>query len=66
MVLARMYDRIDNAGVVRVSDLYDLCDATSNYVDRGWGWYKLPHARVVQIGSGEFVLDLPRPVRIDQ
>lgn len=65
-VLARMYDRIDNAGVVRVSDLYDLCDITSNFVDRGWGWYKLSHARVIQIGSGEFVLDLPRPVRIDQ
>lgn len=60
-VLQRMWDLIDNTGVCRVSDLYDLSGLTADYTDRSWGWTDLARSRVTQIREG-FLLDLPKPV----
>lgn len=62
-VLSHLYDYLERYGVVRVSDLYDLSDATSNFTDRGWGWTDLRGSRIVAIREG-YIIELPDPVEV--
>lgn len=58
-VLDRMIDYLDNYGIVRVSDLYDLIGATSNYADKKYGWTNLGGSTVERTRDG-YELRLPQ------
>jgi hypothetical protein len=58
-VLDTMRELLDRYEVVTVSDLYDLCDITSDFTDNKWGWYNLRDAGVRRIRGG-YSLSLPR------
>jgi replication-associated recombination protein RarA len=57
-VLDQLRILIDQYDVVRVADLYDLCDITSDFTDQKWGWYDLRSARIRSVRGG-YSLDLP-------
>ena len=63
-VLARMDDMMDNYGLVRVADLYDLAGITGNYTDNKYGWTNIRNAEVVRVRDG-YQIRMPRAVPID-
>lgn len=48
-----------------VADLYSLSNITPNYTDYKYGWRDMSGVRVKQIRGGKFIIDLPRPVMLD-
>lgn len=65
MVLDRMYELLDQYGLVRVADLYDLIGVTGSYVDNKYGWTSLRAAEIVRVRNGDYQLKLPRAMPID-
>jgi len=63
-VIDRLGDLVDNYGVAKVSDLYDLVEITGSYVDDKWGWYDLRGAKVLPVRGG-YLLDLPKTEPIE-
>lgn len=63
-VLDRLGDLVDNYGVAKVSDLYDLVEITGSYVDDKWGWYDLRGSKVIPVRGG-YLLDLPKTEPIE-
>lgn len=51
-------------GIATVADFCQLSGIDDNYTDQNFGWYELGRARVVQVRGG-YILDLPRPVRVE-
>lgn len=64
MVLSEMIDIIDEYGVCKVSDFYELAGVEQNYTDHGLCWDKLGSAGVERTRNG-YVIRLPRPIRLD-
>lgn len=60
-ILSCMEELIEKYGIVSVADMYDLCDATSEYTDNKYGWTDVSTASIVKIRDG-FVIKMP-PVR---
>lgn len=65
LVLDRLMDLIDTYGVATVADFYDLAGISTDYPDNSWGWERLGGAAIRRTRAG-YILDLPRPVTIDQ
>lgn len=65
LVLDRLMDLIDTYGVATVADFYDLAGISTDYPDNSWGWERLGSAAIRRTRAG-YILDLPRPVTIDQ
>nr|DAM37696.1 MAG TPA: hypothetical protein [Caudoviricetes sp.] len=65
LVLERLMDLIDTYGVATVADFYDLAGISTDYPDNSWGWERLGGAAIRRTRAG-YILDLPRPVTIDQ
>lgn len=65
LVLDRLMDLIDTYGVAAVADFYDLAGISTDYPDNSWGWERLGGAAIRRTRAG-YILDLPRPVTIDQ
>lgn len=67
-VLDRMFEMLDKYDAVTVSDLYEMCDISSNYTDNKYGWTDLPNnVGVTRVGgrNGGYLLNLPKPEPID-
>lgn len=63
LVLANLYDLLNEYRVVAVADLYELANITPQISDNAFGWVSLDGARITKARDG-FLLELPRPTRI--
>lgn len=63
-VLDRLDELMDNYGLVRVADLYDLVGVTGNYTDNKYGWTNIRNAEIVRVRDG-YMIKMPRAVPID-
>lgn len=57
-VVEGLIDIIDKYGMASVSDLYELVDLPSTYIDNKWGWTVLNYVDIRQVRDG-WVIDLP-------
>lgn len=64
-VLEQMENIIDDYGMVRVSDLYDLADLSAPYTGNRYGWTSLRNAYSERVRGGGYILRLPKPMVID-
>lgn len=67
MVLEELYEIIQqypDEGA-SVADLYTLSNITPNFTDNKYGWNDISGVRVKQIRGGRFIIDLPRPVLLE-
>lgn len=64
LVLSRLDDIISQYNIATVTDLYELCSITGNFVDDMWGWTDLRGADI-RPARGGFLLQLPpiHPIR---
>ena len=62
-VLSRMDELMDEYGIVRVADLYDLVGVTGEYTDNHYGWTNIRNAEVVRARDG-YRIKMPRPLPI--
>ena len=62
-VLSRMDELMDEYGIVRVADLYDLVGVTGEYTDNHYGWTNIRNAEVVR-GRDGYRIKMPRPLPI--
>lgn len=63
-VLLRMDELMEQYGLVRVADLYDLVGITGNYTDNKYGWTNIRNAEIIRIRDG-YMIKMPRAVPID-
>lgn len=63
VLLANMFDLLNQYRVVTVADLYELANITPAISDGSYGWTSLEGARIVKSAEG-YVLQLPRPILI--
>lgn len=63
-VLDALNDLTMQYGMATLSDFYELVGMAHTYVDGEYGWYELGSASVKRTRGG-YVLDLPRPERIE-
>ena len=63
-VLLRMDELMDQYGLVRIADLYDLVGITGNYTDNKYGWTNIRNAEIVRVRDG-YMIKMPRAVPID-
>lgn len=64
-VLEGLVGCIEEFGWATVKDLYDLVGVTGSFIDHKWGWTDLRQAGVRRLPRGGFLLELPRPIQID-
>lgn len=64
-VLATMGDRLDQYGMVTLTDLYDMVGISGSFADDKWGWVDLRGSEVVRNRNGRYVLSLPKPRPMD-
>jgi hypothetical protein len=64
-VLATMGDRLDQYGMVTLTDLYDMVGISGSFADDKWGWVDLRGSEVVRNRAGRYVLSLPKPKPMD-
>lgn len=64
--ISSLQDLAFDYGQATVADLYDLAGISATFTDDKWGWLKgdLRSATVRRIRDG-YLLDLPRPTRLD-
>lgn len=63
-ILNNMEDYLDKYGQVTVGYLFELLGENGPYTVEYYGWRNLDRARIKRINNG-YLLDLPRPVRIE-
>lgn len=63
ILLANMYDTLNQFRVVAVADLYEMAGLTPAISDNSYGWYNLDGARISKVRDG-YLLELPRPTVI--
>ena len=64
-VLTRLDEIMDNYGLVRVSDVYDISGVSCEYTNTNYGWTDISSADVVRYGDGTYGLKLPRALPLD-
>ena len=62
-VLSRMDEIMEEYGVVRVADLYDLVGITGEHTDNKYGWTDIRNAEVVRVRDG-YKIKMPRALPI--
>ena len=55
---------MEEYGVVRVADLYDLIGLMPTYTDNNYGWINLTGTSIVRVRHGYEII-MPKPVRIE-
>ena len=55
---------MEEYGVVRVADLYDLIGLTPTYTDNNFGWINLTGTSIVRVRHGYEII-MPKPIRIE-
>lgn len=63
-VLDRMTDILEEYGMVRVADLYELVGTTGSYTDNAYGWKDMRDARAERLRGGDYLIKMPRPQRL--
>jgi hypothetical protein len=63
MVLANMYDLLNQYRIVAVADLYEIVNISPQPSDNAYGWTSLEGARISKVREG-YLLELPRPTLI--
>lgn len=64
MVLDRMFEIVDEYGMVSLNDLYDLVGITGNYTDNKYGWTDIRGAYVEHVRDG-YMIKMPRIVPLN-
>lgn len=62
-VLSRMDEIMEEYGIVRVADLFDLVGITGDYTDNKYGWTNIRNAEVVRVRDG-YKIKMPRAMPI--
>lgn len=62
-VLSRMDEIMEEYGIVRVADLYDLVGESGDYTDNNYGWTNIRNAKIVRTHDG-YKIDMPRALPI--
>lgn len=62
-VLSRMDDIMEEYGIVRVADLYELVGVTGDYTDNKYGWTNIRNAKIVRTYDG-YKIEMPRAMSI--
>ena len=60
-ILMHMEDILEEYGMVKVSDMYDLANMTPANTDYNYGWHNLNKASVSRRGR-DYIIDLPRAI----
>lgn len=60
LLLANMYDLLNQFNVATVGDLYELAGISPSVSDNAYGWTNLDRARISKVRDG-YLLELPRP-----
>lgn len=60
-VIGNLFTLVEEYGVAKVADLYDMIGETPGHTDERYGWEDLRGAQVVHVRNG-YLLDLPRPI----
>lgn len=63
-VVDRLFQHIDEFGVVSVNDFYDAAGMTGDFTDDNHGWTNLGQMKVRKVRDG-YIIDLPRTHEID-
>lgn len=63
-VLTEMHAILAEYKIVRVLDLYDMCQRTPPYTSQNYGWTNLDRAETVRVREG-YILKLPKAMPID-
>lgn len=63
-VLTNLDELIDNFGLVRVADLFDLAGKTCDYTANKYGWTSIRSAEVVRVRDG-YLIKMPPAIPID-
>lgn len=63
-VLRELLMRIDSYGEVSLSQYYELCGISYQFVDEKWGWKDLRTTRLYPVAGG-YCLSLPAPILLD-
>lgn len=64
-VLETMYECISKYGSVSKRDLLSMIGEPHTFTDEDWGWEDLRGSRVHRIGRDGYLIDLPRPIPLD-
>lgn len=64
-VLDRLDEMIEQYGMARVGDIYDMIGRSCPYTAYNYGWINLRDARVVRAGA-DYALDLPKVVSLNR
>lgn len=59
-VLGELVNLLEKYRVIRVSDLYDICELTNNHINYQYGWTDLSEAKVIKDNLG-YKIQLPIP-----
>lgn len=62
-VLSRMDEVMEEYGIVRVADLYDLVGVSGDYTDNNYGWTNIRNAKIIRVRDG-YKIDMPRALPI--
>lgn len=65
LVLDSMFEILDQYGMVRVADLYELVGVTGSYTDNNYGWTNLSESHVARLNEGGYWIKLPRATPIN-
>lgn len=65
LVLEELFEIIQQYEEASVADLYSLSNITPNFTDNKYGWRDVSGTRVQAIRGGRFIIDLPRPILLN-
>lgn len=64
-VLDRLYDLVQEYGMVSIADLHSLIGWSSSHTDQKWGWETLQGSGVQRVRGGGYAMNLPKPHPLD-
>lgn len=62
--LTRLYDLLNEYGMVSIADLYAVIGWTSTHTHQKWGWETLHGSSIQRVRDG-YILNLPKPEFLD-
>ena len=63
-VLSRMDEIMEEYGIVRVADMYDLVGITGEHTDNKYGWTNIRNAKIERVRDGGYTIVMPRALPI--
>ena len=64
-VLNTLYDLLQQYGVVRVADFYDIVGLPSSFTDNKFGWMDISTADIIRTTEGRYWIKMPKAMPID-